>query len=103
VLTVNDPETCPVDPETPHMRFTNPVLGVIVVVHVVAVELNPVPLRLTTVPLVPVGGDTWICAMTVKFAQAPMGTSFPGVPFTVTFHRMLAVADDPTMKLPVAT
>jgi hypothetical protein len=70
---------------------------------VLAVELKPVPVTLTTVPLVPCVGDRVICAVTLKRAHTPIGMSFAGVPLTVTFQFTLVVASDPTTKLPVAT
>ena len=101
---MNDADACPVDPEMPHIWSVKPVPGVIPRVHtVLAVELKPVPVTLTTVPLFPCVGDRVICALTLKRAHAPIGMSFTGVPLTVTFQFTSVVASDPTTKLPVAT
>jgi hypothetical protein len=78
-------------------------LGRTVTVHEVAFQLKPDPEKLTTVPFVPVVGVTVMLAVTLKSAHAPVGTSFAGVPLTVTFHLVFVVAKGPTTKLPVAT
>jgi hypothetical protein len=67
-------------------------------------ELNPDPVKVNTVWIVPEGGVTTTLVVTLK--SAPMGgpgTSFAGVPLTVTFHLTFVVANGPTTKLPVAT
>jgi hypothetical protein len=76
-------------------------LGTTVTVHEVAFQLKPDPEKLTTVPFVPVVGVTEMLAVTLN--SAPAGTSFAGVPLTVTFHLVFVVAKGPTTKLPVAT
>jgi hypothetical protein len=101
--TVNEPAVCPVVPEVPHPVIEKPAEGVTVSVQLVALEAKPVPVTVTTVPVVPVVGDTVTCGTTMKYAQTPRGMSLPGVPFTVTFQVMSEVAVDPTTKLPVAT
>jgi hypothetical protein len=67
---------------------------------VVAVELNPDPVKVNTVFLVPVGGVTYTLAVTLNTANGVR--SFTGDPLTVMFHGMLVVAYGPTTKLPCA-
>jgi hypothetical protein len=77
-------------------------LGISVTLHELAFQAKPEPEKLTTVPFVPDVGVTEMAAVTLKIAHAPIGTSFTGVPFTVTFHLTFVVASGPTTKLPVA-
>ena len=88
---MKDPATIPVVPEIPQLvtekapaRF-----GVMAKVQRgLAVEAKPLPVTATTVPVVPVVGDTTTNGTTVKLADAPAGISLPGVPFTVTIHAI---------------
>jgi len=87
---VKDPEAWPVVPATPHPVIEKPLDGVSARVQLAAVEAKPLPVTETTVPLVPVVGETKICGITVKLADA--GISLAGVPFTETTHAMSDVA-----------
>ena len=64
--------------------------GMIRALQVIAVELNPEPVNVNTVFLVPDVGVTTILAVTLNTAIA--GMSFTGVPFTCTVQLMFVVA-----------
>ncbi len=101
---MKDPATWPVVPEIPHTPDPiSMMLGTVPTVHEVAFQLKPVPVKVTIVPFVPVVGDMEMPAVTLKSAHSPTGTSFEGVPLTVTFHTVFVVAKGPITKFPVAT
>ena len=63
-------------------------------------ELNPEPVNVKTVLIVPEVGVTTTLAVTLNTANGDR--SFTGDPVTVMFHGMLVVAYGPTTKVPCA-
>jgi hypothetical protein len=104
---MNDPATSPelglTIPQPPLSGFGDPAGWKDGKPQEVALELNPAPAKLKTVPIEPELGETVTLAVTLKKWNSPAGMSFCGEPLTVTFQFTSVVAIGPTTKLPVAT
>jgi hypothetical protein len=77
-----------------------PNAGTVTAVQVVAVELNPDPVKVNTVLIVPDVGVTMTSGITVKAAAGVKSST--GVPSTFTFHAISVVAYGPTTNVPCA-